>query len=538
MKNKKINNRYLYTVSGILCAAAVLTMGGFAHVAKELEGNQAMVLTFRNFQQLNHNRNESMLRARSFLLESYDSLVTNVEQAKALCANITELNSAFMSAKSEALGIAATSYCGIVTENANLVEKFKSKNSILRNSIQYLPTLVQDFDGTPLENKAKGLLIETLRYAANPTADLRESLTAKTDPNPSQELLKHLFFHVRLVLRSTDERTEIESEILSSKIDTALSAFETIYQDAHVEEERKLNRFYFGLCSLCFVLGLGVFLTVRKLQRTLLQINDFNDSLESKVEIRTAELTKALSEIEEKQHMLLQTTKLSVLGDLASGIAHEINNPLSIILLNAETLMDILAKQQDPTLLAPLESIVFTVERISKIVTGLRRFTRDNSHDLKTAVPITKIIQDSLALCNQKFKKNHVDLRFQNKSDDLFTPCIPEQISQVLLNLLTNAVEAVSAQPPEHRWIQVETVSKGFALEVSVTDSGTGLTSAAREKLMQAFFTTKESGKGLGLSISKGIIEDHGGQLFYDETSKHTRFVIRLPQVQEQKQAA
>ncbi|MBC7371826.1 MAG: GHKL domain-containing protein [Bdellovibrionaceae bacterium] len=543
MKNKIRKNYYLYAVTGIIIAVAVVIMFGFARVSKTLESNQAMVLTFRKFQQLNHNINESMLRSRSFLLETYDPLVANVEQAKALCSSVTSSNSSFMASDSEALTYAANSYCLLVNENLSLVEKFKSKNSILKNSVQYLPTLVKEFEHTPLEVKAQSLLSETLRYSANPTPELKLSILNKLDEkmSPAQnankprytDWIQSLYFHVKLVMKSTEERSEIETEILSAKIDTALSAFEGIYQNVHEAEEKKLNLFYFGLCILCTAMGLAVFMAVRKLQTVIKKLNDFNENLENKVSSRTQEL-------EEKQQMLLQSTKMSVIGELSSGIAHEINNPLALILLNAELTLNLVTATNDAKLNRPLETIIKSVERISKIVAGLRRFTRDSSHDLKTHVSLLQIVEDGLSLCAQKMKKNHIELKLNEPERELIAYCIPQQITQVLLNLLNNSVDAVLSQTQEPRWIQVEIAEKDLFLELSITDSGPGISPLHHPNIMQPYFTTKDPGKSLGLSlsISRGVIENHQGNLNYDAKSQHTRFVIRLPLSIENRKSA
>ncbi len=111
--------------------------------------------------------------------------------------------------------------------------------------------------------------------------------------------------------------------------------------------------------------------------------------------------------------------------------------------------------------------------------------------------------------------------------------CVAEQISQVLLNLLNNAFDAVMDGPPDkRRWVRVDIDLTGENVQLKVTDCGDGISAEVQMKLMQPFFTTKGTGKGtgLGLSISKGIVEKHGGQLFYNRESKNTCFVISLPQ--------
>lgn len=108
----------------------------------------------------------------------------------------------------------------------------------------------------------------------------------------------------------------------------------------------------------------------------------------------------------------------------------------------------------------------------------------------------------------------------------------PAQLSQVILNLISNAVDAIMHQP--EKWVELKITLQNEMIIFSVTDSGNGIPKEVAEKIMQPFFTTKEIGKGtgLGLSISKGIVEDHQGKFYYDENCKNTRFCVEIPIIQ------
>ncbi|HEX4924120.1 MAG TPA: ATP-binding protein, partial [Bdellovibrionales bacterium] len=116
---------------------------------------------------------------------------------------------------------------------------------------------------------------------------------------------------------------------------------------------------------------------------------------------------------------------------------------------------------------------------------------------------------------------------------ELVIACRPTQISQVLLNLLNNAHDAVAEQT--EKWVKLDVRDLGDSVELSVTDSGAGIPPEIQEKIMQPFFTTKQIGEGtgLGLSISKGLVDSHHGQLRLDAKSKNTRFVVLLPKTQQ-----
>jgi PAS domain S-box-containing protein len=236
--------------------------------------------------------------------------------------------------------------------------------------------------------------------------------------------------------------------------------------------------------------------------------------------------------LESQKSQMLATAKMSSLGEMAAGIAHEVNNPLTIINLLATQLRE-RVRQGTPVstdeMIDRLTRIEKTTERIARIVNGLRTFSRDGTADPIQTTKLETIITDTLNLCTERFKGHSVHLSIGEIPEDLTIECKPIQISQVLLNLLNNAFDAVSTL--EDRSVHVEIIDRDNRILIQVTDSGHGIQSEVANRLFQPFFTTKEAGKGtgLGLSISRGIIEDHAGTLSIDTTKKNTCFVIDIP---------
>lgn len=259
--------------------------------------------------------------------------------------------------------------------------------------------------------------------------------------------------------------------------------------------------------------------------------------LENKVSERTLELKKSITRLRETQTQLLQSSKFSALGEMAGGIAHEINTPLTVIELNADQIKDLVADEPlDRRLIAErCQTITNTTDRIAKIIKGLRTFSRDGSKDLAINTSLKEIITDTLALCGEKFKSRGIKLTIDEISENLTLECRKIEISQVLLNLLNNSYDAVESLP--ERWIRIQVLPSNDQVIISVSDSGTTIPRDVQNKIFQPFFTTKEIGKGtgLGLSVSKGILEKHGGTLTFDSKSSNTCFVIVLP---KKKQAA
>jgi signal transduction histidine kinase len=240
--------------------------------------------------------------------------------------------------------------------------------------------------------------------------------------------------------------------------------------------------------------------------------------------------------VHERTGQLVTQSKMSALGEMSSGMAHEINNPLSIISGRASQLKRAFKRgdASKETLLKGLEQIEQTGERITKIIKGLQDFSRDTKADKMSPISLDELIKETLFLCQERFHDHGVRLIINNVPE-LTIECRHIQITQVLVNLLNNAFDATMEL--QERWVKLDFKNDDTEIEIRVTDSGRGIAEDIRSKMMQPFFTTKEVGKGtgLGLAISRGIIEDHQGNFFYDTPSPHTCFVIRLPKLSVRK---
>lgn len=245
------------------------------------------------------------------------------------------------------------------------------------------------------------------------------------------------------------------------------------------------------------------------------------------------ELKKIEFEMNRQKMSLEYSAKMASLGEMSGGLAHEINNPVAIIAGRAQQLLMMVKKDNAPkeTLIKSLENITKTTERIDKIIKGLRSFSRDTGSEAYKLTNLKSIIEDTLTYCEAKFKNNGVYLTYEI-SENIEIECSHTLISQVVLNALNNSYDAISKT--ESRWIKIEAQQLNDNIQLSIADSGPGISEHLREKIMQPFFSTKEIGKGtgLGLSISKGIIDAHKGQFYFDHSSANTKLVIVLPKKQ------
>lgn len=248
-----------------------------------------------------------------------------------------------------------------------------------------------------------------------------------------------------------------------------------------------------------------------------------------------SERKKMESAIAEQEMKAIVAAKMSTLGEMAGGVAHEINNPLAIIQVKAQQLIEKCDESEtlpSAAVRKAVEKIESTTTRISKIVKALRSFARDGEKDPFEMTTVNSVVGDTLELCRERFKNNGVLLKANPLEKDIEIECRAVQVCQVLLNLVANAFDVVVGL--EERWVRLEIEDLGNKVLFKILDSGKGIPLHVQEKMFQPFYTTKSLGKGtgLGLSLSKGIIETHGGSLSYDSNAKNTCFHVILPKKQ------
>ena len=279
---------------------------------------------------------------------------------------------------------------------------------------------------------------------------------------------------------------------------------------------------------------------IAHLERTML-----NKNLQSMVEERTSELAEANVSLKEEmqqrakleaerqeiQSKVMIQDKLATLGQVATGVAHELNQPLTYITTILQTTIERLQKNkiEPEKLIKKFERASHQAARILDITTHLRTVGRADDAK-RDVVDLAAILDDSLVLMNEKMKLRNIFLE-TNIADSLpGVVGVHNKLEQVFINLTTNAIDALEKDGGGE--IKVEMVQEADDIIIRYTDNGCGMPPEVREKIFEPFYTTKERGKGtgLGMAIINDIIADHNGQMICEsEQGKGTTFVITLP---------
>jgi signal transduction histidine kinase len=246
------------------------------------------------------------------------------------------------------------------------------------------------------------------------------------------------------------------------------------------------------------------------------------------------EIEKTRIDLEKQKEVNVHVGKLAAIGEMASGVAHEINNPLSVAQSRTEILKrgrDVVPAEQRAGFDKSIEVLEKMIGRMTVITKSLLKTSRSDTLESLGHVDFQDILQDVLILVSDKAKVKNVKIISTNDRFPLY--CRHVEISQILTNLINNSIDALESN--EEKWIKIviekEIVAEQEFALIKVIDSGSGIPEHIQEKLMQPFFTTKPVGKGvgIGLSISKKIAAEHNGSLTLNTKSINTCFELRLP---------
>jgi len=304
-----------------------------------------------------------------------------------------------------------------------------------------------------------------------------------------------------------------------------------------------------GLSPLTSIQGNFTIATIRdvtKRKQIEQELRKSQEVLSRRVKERTADLQAANEKLQaemlerkkieeharQQQAEIAHVSRLSLLGEMSSGLAHELNQPLAAISNYSQGCIRRLqtGKGEQASLIKAMERITSEANRASNIIARLRKFVRKEKLQ-RTRIDLNSILEEVLELVDFELRNHGVNITkklargLPKVSIDII------QIQQVLVNLIWNAIEAMDENTESNRLLTICTALVGHdTVEIAIGDNGYGISQDVSEKLFNPFFTTKEHGVGIGLSISRTIIVDHGGKIWAEpDTDAGTVFKLNLP---------
>ncbi|MGF1627900.1 MAG: DAHL domain-containing protein [Kiloniellaceae bacterium] len=487
----------------------------------------------------------NLLLVRGDLLLHYDTVNSALVDLHQQVDNLRLIAMANASVKSDELSARFAALAINVAQDEELVEQFKWNNALLRNSWTYFAQKSRSASEFGLtETSASGELSRTVvqllpammlvqhqphSEAAAAAATGLARLEALSLPRTHRSHVASMVMHGRLILRLSPDLDSTLKTLLTSKTPFFINELRTTYLNNHqrLVYRAELHRVLLYAASLLLLVYLA-YLYIR-LQAGARALTQSNAGLLKEISERKQAEGKARA----LQSELTHAHRLSLLGEMASGLAHELNQPLTAIRLYAKGCVRRLKSGEGTTeeILDAMNQLSAQVLRAGDILGWIRGFVKKRQPQT-TAVDVNALIREAVDLLGYERKAQEISVQL-DLTEPL--PCVEAdkiEIQQIILNLARNSMEAMSEDNRQQARLAIST-ARGAAgtLDIAVTDNGHGMSPAILAQAFDSFFTTKPQGMGLGLAISRSMIEAHGGQLWatsQEGVGTTVRFSLRI----------
>ncbi|MEO8250206.1 MAG: DAHL domain-containing protein [Burkholderiales bacterium] len=570
--------------TGVLAVALLAPLGWLIPQARSVhfDANNTIVSAVRELKQIDAERNVDVLRSRTGLNNNYDPLASPLPLIRSLESGLSLETKSFwgdLPESSAQLLPLLAAYEKAVARKSALIERFKSQNAILRNSSRFLLVAATDLidairsKGSAIANRAQvesslnTLLTDTMTYNQAPELALRNKIS--TGLGELQQMVQGLpadvrgrantmAAHIATILKQEAIGAGVLGELATVPTASALDAFSVAHAAEHealLLTQQRSSQVLIAYSALLMLLFSG-FIAWR---------------LIGKYRATNAALAKLHSELKESQVYMVQTEKMSALGQMVAGVAHEINTPLAYVrgtfgviadnltpvkelaqrcqlftealrspsrdkselnlqLRNLETISEqILEQGTIEEMRGLMDEGVHGIDQISEIVVNLKNFSRLDRARISD-FSVQDGLKSTLLLARNLLGDIEVKQEFDSSVPSI--RCSPSQINQVFLNIMSNAAHAMASRDHGGVITLRTRAEKGEQVRIEIEDNGSGIPKEVLPQIFDPFFTTKEigEGSGMGLSISYKIIEQHGGKILVEsKEGAGTKFSIVLP---------
>jgi two-component system, NtrC family, sensor kinase len=578
-----------------LAAALVAGLGFLVMKTRSVDFDtyNEVISTLRQLKQVDAEWNVDVLKSKTGFNASYDPVASPLPLIESLEASLRSTSSQLLSqsAQSNLLLPLLETYRKTMDQKITLIEQFKSQNSILRNSSRFLPVAASEMAQalrtgsvdakllSEMEGTLNAILADTMAYNLVPDTVLKAQIEKNAEflQQKGKSLTADLTdrvdvfsAHVGTILRQQEVGDKVLGQIASLPTAKRIDELTDGYQKEHealLVGQQRYQQILIGYSVVLLLLLAYLGWTLLKSYRLLNKSN--------------LDLAKTNHELKESQVYMVQAEKMSALGQMVAGIAHEINTPLAYVKGTLEVLNEQITPVKDlakgsfdftQTMLNPnrdnkianaqfgavsalskevqehqimsemdtlLKDGLHGIEQISEIVQNLKNFSRLDRAKV-SEFSVEEGLESTLLLAKNLLKnKMTIEREFGQVGK---IKCSPSQINQVFLNIITNAVHAMPDDRAEAGVLTLRTAMENKdTVRVEIADNGVGIPADVLPKIFDPFFTTKEIGKGtgMGLSISFKIIQEHGGKIVVNtEPGMGTVFSILLPVASVETQTA
>ena len=544
--------------------------------AVDFDAHNEIISNLRQLKQIDAEWNIDVFKSKMGINNNYDPVAQPLPLIRELQGGLTQKTT--QSSKSDEMLGMLKAFQEAMSNKVSMIERFKSQNSIYRNSTNFLPTSADEVVATAkrvgvsgaklaeIEATVGSIFSQTLTYNLTPDTALKEKITTEAAalkqkneqyPVEVRDAFDVLLAHIGTTLKQQEVGANLLNELSALPTSKKIDELNDAYAKSH--EQQLLDQQFYRQLLIAYSVFLLILLAYLawRLIRSFRQLGNVNSALR-----------KANVDLQESQIQLVQSEKMSALGQMVAGIAHEINTPLAYVKSTLDVMKEHLGKAHDlansshlfavslrdkntdkqalnaqyiqvATLsrdvvenkrFEELDSMLnhgsYGIGQISEIVLNLKNFSRLDRANVAN-FDVRKGLANTLLLA-KNLLKNHVTV----ETEYLEVPeivCSPSQINQVFLNIITNAAHAMGEQGT--LILRTEQHDEK-TVRIEIQDDGGGIPTSALPKIFDPFFTTKPIGEGtgMGLSISYKIIEAHGGQILVDtEPGIGTTFSILLP---------